>query len=150
MNDYIVSGYAAELFKEEADSRHGYTWYLPHYGVINPNKSKVRMVYDAGAEYGGTSPNEELLQGPQLNNSLIGVLFRLRKDVSSKFHRVGCAKEDTDALQFLWWTGSMGEPPNYYKMTVHLFGKADSPCIAAWALTKKARDNELEFGRHFV
>ena len=41
----------------------------------------------------------------------------------------------------------MEEPPNDYKMTVHLFGKADSPCIAARALQKKARDNELEFGK---
>ena len=33
MNDYIVSGYAVELFKEEADSRRGHTGYLPHHGV---------------------------------------------------------------------------------------------------------------------
>ena len=31
----------------------------------------------------------------------------------------------------LWWDGSSDEPPSDYKMTVHLFGKADSPCIAA-------------------
>ena len=59
------------------------------------------MVYDADAEYGGTSSNDELLQGPQLNNFFIGVLFRLRKDVSSILYRAGCAKEDTNALQFL-------------------------------------------------
>lgn len=32
----------------------------------------------------------------------------------------------------------MEEPPNDYKMTVYLFGKADSPCIAAWALRRKS------------
>lgn len=81
MND----GYAVELSKEEADSRSGHMSYLSHDGVINPNKSKVRMVYRAAAEYEGTSLDEKLLQGPQLNNSLTGVLFRLRKDVSSIF-----------------------------------------------------------------
>ena len=32
------------------------------------------------------------------------------------------------------------------KMTVHLFGKADSPCITAWALKRTAIDNRTEFG----
>ena len=31
-------------------------------------------------------------------------------------------------------------------MTVHLFGKADSPCITAWALKRTAIDNRTEFG----
>lgn len=32
-------------------------------------------MYDVAAEHGGTSLNKELLQGSQLNNSLIRVLF---------------------------------------------------------------------------
>jgi len=32
-------------------------------------------------------------------------------------------------------------------MTVHLFGKTDSPCIAAWTLKKTAKDHEHEFGK---
>lgn len=64
MNDYIVIGYAVELSKEEADSKSGHTWYIPHHGVINPNKCKVRMVYRDAGEYEGTSLNEALLQGP--------------------------------------------------------------------------------------
>lgn len=86
-------------------------------------------MYDAAAEYGGTSLNEELLQGPQLNNSLIGVLFRFRKDgvavasdIESKFHRVACAKENTDALLFSLWSEGFEKPPSDHKMTVHFFG----------------------------
>ena len=52
-------------------------------------------------------------------------------DIESMFHRVACREDDTDTLRFLWWDGSLDEPPSNYKMTVHLFGKADSPCIAA-------------------
>ena len=62
------------------------------------------------------------------------------------FHGVACREDDTDALRFLWWDGSLDEPPSDYKMTVHLFGKADSPCIAAWALQQTAADNEAAFG----
>ena len=154
INDYIVTGYAVDLSKEVADSRSGHAWYLPHHGVINPNKSKVHVVYDAAAEYQGTSLNQELLQCPQLNNSLYGVLFQFRKgvvavasDLESMFHGIGYAKENTDALGFFWWSGSMEEPPNDYKMTVNFFGNADSTCIASWAVQKTARDNESEFER---
>ena len=98
MNDYVDKRYAVKLSEEEeAASTSKRTWYLPHHGLINPNKAKVRVVYDAAAEFGGTSLNKELLQGPQLNNSLIGVRFRFRKDevavasdIKSMFHRVAC------------------------------------------------------------
>ena len=121
--------------------------------MINPNNSKVRVVYDAAARFEGTALNKELLQGPQLNNSLVGVLMRFRKneiaeasDIESMFHRVACREDDTDTLRFLWWSASLDEPPSDYKMTVHLFGKADSSCIAAWALQQTAADNKAAFG----
>ena len=154
MNEYIEKGYAKKLSQEEAQQRSAKTWYLPHHGVVNPNKEKVRVVYDAAANYGGTSLNKELLQGPQLNNTLIGVLLRFRKervavasDIESMFHRVACHEEDTDALRFLWWNKDIDKPPSDYKMMVHLFGKTDSPCIAAWALKQTAKDNKTEFDK---
>ena len=152
MDEYIRKGYARRLSFEEAAQKTDITWYLPHHGVTNPNKSKVRVVYDAAATYGGTCLNKELLQGPQMNNTLIGVLMRFRKDkvavasdIESMFHRVAYREADTDALRFLWWSGDTNEPPSDHKMTVHLFGKTDSPCIAAWALQRTATDNRSEF-----
>ena len=88
--------------------------YLPHHGVINPNKHNVRVVYGAAAEFGGTSLNRELMQGPHLNNPLTGVLIRFRKeevavatDIESMFH----AEEDTDVLRFLCWDKGIDKPP---------------------------------------
>ena len=157
MDDYIDKGYAVKLSEEEAARTSSHTWYLPHHGVINPNTSKVRVVYDAAARFAGTALNKELLRGPLLNNSLVGVLMRFRKDevavasdIESMFHRVACREDDTDALRFLWWDGSLDEPPSDYKMTVHLFGKADSPCITAWALQQTAADNENEIENEIV
>ena len=113
---------------------------------------KVRVVYDAAARFEGTALNKKLLQGPLLKNSLVGVLLRFKKsevavasDIESMFHRVACSEDDTDALRFLWWDFSSDEPPSHYKMTVLLFGKADSLCIAAWALQETAADNEAAF-----
>ena len=146
-----------KLSEEEVTRTSSHTWYLPHHGVINPNTSKVRVVYDAAARFAGTALNKELLRGPLLNNSLVGVLMRFRKDevavasdIESMFHRVACREDDTDALRFLWWDGSLDEPPSDYKMTVHLFGKADSPCITAWALQQTAADNENEIENEIV
>ena len=101
-----------KLSEEEVTRTSSHTWYLPHHGVINPKKSKVRVVYDAAARFEVNALNKELLQGPLLNNSLVGVLMRFRKnevavvsDIESMFHRVACREEDTDALRFLWWDG---------------------------------------------
>ena len=63
-NDYIEKGYAVKLSEEEAASTSDHTWYLPHHVVV----SKVRVVYNVAAVWGGTSLNKNLLQGPQLNN----------------------------------------------------------------------------------
>ncbi|XP_028402120.1 uncharacterized protein LOC114525110 [Dendronephthya gigantea] len=86
-------------------------WYLPHHPVINSNKpSKIRVVFDCAAVFRGTSLNSQLLQGPDLTNSLVGVLIRFRTDpvalmadIEAMFHQVRVTPSDYDALRFLWW-----------------------------------------------
>ena len=79
MKECIGKGYARKLSSEEAD--HLGPWYLPHFPVINQNKpGKVRIVFDAAAEYNGTSLNKNLLQVPNSTNCLIGVLLRFRQE----------------------------------------------------------------------
>ena len=40
---------------------------------------KLRIVFNAAAEFAGTSLNKNLLQGPDMTNSLVGVLLVFRK-----------------------------------------------------------------------
>ena len=68
---------------------------------------KIRVVFDCSAEYQGKSLNQQLFQGPDLTNNLIGVLIRFRKyevaymtDVESMFHQVKCPENDRDLLRF--------------------------------------------------
>jgi len=129
------------------------TWYLPHSPVLNPNKpEKVRVVFDAAAEYGGTSLNNNLLQGPDCTNNLVGVLLRFRQDhtamvadIESMFHQVKVREQDQDSLRFLGWDGGTNEDPEGNVMTVHIFGPTDSPCSANSMLKRAADDNENDF-----
>jgi hypothetical protein len=81
MNQYFDKWCAEVLSEQEARESTSKTWYLPHHGVESSYKpGKVCVVYDAAAEYGGVALNTELLQGPDLNNNLVGVLLRFRHD----------------------------------------------------------------------
>jgi len=54
----------------------GWVWYLPHFGVYHPKKpTQIKVVFDSSGEYEGVSLNGELISGPDLMNSLLGVLF---------------------------------------------------------------------------
>ena len=125
-------------------------WYLPHHPVTNPNKpGKVRVVFDCAATYKGVSLNNQLLQGPDFMNSLVGVLIRFRQenvalvaDIEAMFHQVRVQDEDCDALRFLWWSdGDLSKTPKCYRMQVHLFGATSSPSCTAYALRRTATDH---------
>ena len=88
---YISQGHAEQVFEEQAATS---GWYLPHHPVQHPHKpDKVRVVFDCGVKYPGSSLNAQLLKGPDFMSSLVGVLkrFRLEKfaivgDVEQMFH----------------------------------------------------------------
>lgn len=51
-------------------------WYLPHFGVYHPKKpDKICVVFDSAAESNRVSLNTLLLSGPDVTNSLLGVLL---------------------------------------------------------------------------
>jgi hypothetical protein len=153
MNGYIVKGFARKLSKEEALKTSPRTWYLPHHGVLNPNKpGKIRVVFDAASTCHGTSLNDNLMTGPDLLNSLFGVMQRFRlyaiaitADIEGMLHQVRVPDTDSDALRFLWKENiDQPGPPDVYKIRVHIFGATDSPTSANYALKKTALDNKAE------
>ena len=55
-------------------------WYLPLFDVYHPKKlNQIRCVFDTSAKFEGVSLNDVLLTGPDLTNSLLGVLLRFRR-----------------------------------------------------------------------
>ncbi|XP_062567165.1 uncharacterized protein LOC134229426 [Saccostrea cucullata] len=148
MKKILDEGYAVKVPDEKLTQADGRVWYLPHHGVYHPKKKKLRVVFDCAARYQGNSLNDQLLQGPNLTNTLIGTLLRFRQeevvimgDIDSMFYQVRVPDQDTSFLRFLWWED--GDPRKHvieYQMIVHLFGATSSPSCANYALRKTAQD----------
>ena len=85
-------------------------WYLPHHPVFNPSKpGKTRVVFVCTAKFRGMSLNDQLLSGPDLTNSIVGMLTRFRQeqvalaaDTEPMFHQVRVSPDNYDVFRFLW------------------------------------------------
>ena len=155
IDDLMVKDYARKVPQDQVNRNDGAVWYLPHHNVFNPKKpEKVRIVFDCAATYRGKSLNDNVVQGPDFTNSLVGVLLRFRQesvalmaDIESMFHQVRVHPKDVDALRFLWFPhGDLSKDPEESQMLVHLFGGVWSPCCASYALRKTAVDNADRYG----
>lgn len=125
-------------------------WYLPMFGVYHPKKpNKIRVVFDSSAQHHGVSLNNVLLTGPDLNNSLIGVLVRFCReavafmaDIEQMFFCFLVAVEHRNFLRFLWHKDN---DPNKevieYRMKVHVFGNSPSPAVATYCLRKSVGEH---------
>ena len=106
----VNAGYVRKVDQAELnDARVKLQWYSPHHPVINPYKpKKFRRVCNAAAKYQGVALNDKLLPGPDLLQSLIGIIFRFREhqvalsaDIEAMFLQVAVPSDDSRCLQFL-------------------------------------------------
>lgn len=149
MESMIEAGYAQIIPDDKLTENNNKTWYIPHSGVRHPRKpEKIRVVYDCSAKYQGISLNDILLTGPDLTNTLVGVLLRFRQDevavmadIAKMFHQVRVPEDDSDYLRFFWWPqGDVSKPMQKYKMTVYPFGTVCSPSTVNYAVHQTAYD----------
>ena len=142
MQDVIQKGYAETVPAAELRRCDGRVWTIPHHAVINPNKSKIRIVYDCAAKTEGQSLNNHVYQGPDQVQKLVGVLLRFRlgkigisADIAEMYYQVAVKEEDRDALRFLWWPGgNLERKPQVYRMTRQVFGGTWAPSCCTTAL----------------
>ena len=153
MQEMFDAGYAEPV--PEGSLVPGKCYFLSHHGVYSPsNPTKLRVVFDASARCKGVSLNDQLLSGPDLNNSLVGVLVRFRKehvaivcDVKKMFMQFKVLAEHRDFLCFWWWEGSrFEESPRIFRMSSHVFGAKSSPSCAAYGLRRVAEDFGSQYG----
>ncbi len=137
-------------------------WYLPIFGVYHPQKpGQIRVVFDSSAQHQNISLNNVLLSGPDLNNSLLGVLLQFRKDrvaimtdIQQMFYGFLVKEDHRNYLRFLWYSNSnLSKEVVDYRMRVHVFGNSPSPSVAIYGLRLAAQQGEQEYGTdtsHFV
>ncbi|XP_048747853.2 uncharacterized protein LOC125660050 [Ostrea edulis] len=131
-------------------------WYLPVFGVYHPKKpGQIRCVFDSSATFEGVSLNGVLLSGPDLTNSLIGVLMRFRTeqigimaDIQKMFYSFTVREDHRNFLRFLWYKDNdFNKDIIEYRMRVHVFGNKPSPAIANYALQKTAEIASETYGK---
>ena len=157
MNMLIEKGFA-RLSDKSDEEFHGKIWYIPDHGVYHPTKNKIRVVFDAAASFNGACLNHELISGPDLTSSLIGILIRFRDglvpftaDIESMFHQMGVPLQHQSCLRFVWWrNGDLNAECQTYQMKVHIFGATSSPGCANFALRRTSLDHGTEFGSRTV
>ena len=104
IDTYVEKGYAKLVQPDQLGSKENRVCYLPHHPIYQPLKGKIRIVFDCAAKQAGESLNDSFMSGPDLMNSLAGVLTRFRKepvalvaDVESIFHHVLVNHSDCNA-----------------------------------------------------
>ncbi|CAK1597532.1 unnamed protein product [Parnassius mnemosyne] len=142
INHLLVNDYARELIETHVTPN---TWYLSHFGVDNPNKCKLRLVFNAAGKVNGLCLNDYLLTRPDLLSSLLGIMLRFRErkiavtgDIKDMFLRVKVHAEDQNAVRFLW-RSSPTDRFKTYVMTSLIFGANCSPFVAQFIKNKNAR-----------
>lgn len=157
MEEVIAHGDAERVPEEDINKTP--VWYIPHHGVYHPQKpGKIRVVFDCSAKFQGTCLNDHLLTGPELTNTLLGVLCRFRRgpvaimcDIERMFHQFHVCVQDQDYLRFLWWEkGDLETQPATYRMKVHLFGAASSPGCANFGLKHIAAEGQGRFSEDTI
>ncbi|XP_063827161.1 uncharacterized protein LOC135076671 [Ostrinia nubilalis] len=141
--DHLLDNdFARELEDSQRTQR---TWHLPHFGVDNPNKRKMRLVFDAANVVDGLCLNDYLLKGPDLLTSLFGIMLRFREnqvavtgDIQDMFLRIKILSRDQNAFRFLW-RDNPTDNVRTYAMTSLLFGAKCSPFIAQFVKNKNAQ-----------
>ena len=146
----VIDGGAAEVAPPSQDGR---CWYLPLFCVRHPHKqNQIRGGFDSSAVYETVSLNRMLMSGPDMINSLLGILLRFREDevamtadVEQMFYRFHVNENDRDFLMFFWYRDN--NPDNSlieYRMRSHVFGNSPSPAIANYGLRKTVKNADKD------
>ncbi|XP_073724410.1 uncharacterized protein [Misgurnus anguillicaudatus] len=149
INKLIKAGYVTKLQPEEV-AKSEEAWYIPHHLVYH--NDKPRVVFNCSFKYQGLSLNDQLLPGPALGPSLLGVLLRFRQhqvavsaDIRGMFHQVRLLPEDRPLLRFIWRDLHCENCPDVYEWQVLPFGTTSSPCCAIFAVQQHARSNQENY-----
>ncbi|XP_064629179.1 uncharacterized protein LOC135488484 [Lineus longissimus] len=154
IDDLVARGCARKLTTEEIETYNGPVFYLSHHAVLRPEKESTpcRVVFNSAANFRGHCLNEYQCKGPNLLNSLLGVIMRFREkpiaiygDISKMYHSILISPTvDANTHRFLW-RDLENRPPDIYKKLVLTFGDKCSPAVANTALNLTAEEAAAQY-----
>jgi hypothetical protein len=147
----IEKGYIRKVPAEELDQP---GWYLPHFGVVREDRAttKVRVVYDGAAVYGGKNLNDEMWSGPKLQLDVLDILVSFRRgtvalvgDIREMFSQVTLAPEDRRFHRMLWRGLDPSSPIEVYEAVRLPFGDRAAPFLAQYVVRTHAENNKEKY-----
>ena len=150
----VQRGVTRKLTKEELINYKGPIHYISHHEVLKPDSKStpVRIMFNSSANYMGHVLNEYWAKGPDLLNSLLGILVGFREnevafigDIKKMYHTVKTTVLDQHTHRFLWRDMVTDKAPDTYGIQRVSFGDKPSATIATMALCKTAEMGSEQF-----
>ena len=150
MKEMLEMNFCRKLSQEDMENFEGPVHYIAHHAVLRPESKStpVRIVFNSSSVFQGYKLNDYWMKGPDLLNSLFGVLLRFRErevallgDISKMYHRILIPVQDQHVHRFLWRNLETHREPDVYVKTVLTFGDKPAPAMAQTALKKTAKEN---------
>ena len=147
IEDMIQRQVARKLSAEEMANYHGPVFYLDHHAVYKPDSksTKIRIVFNPTSSFMGHVLNDYWAKGPDVINSLVGVLLRFRTglyayagDILKMYHAVQTTPLVQHTHRMLWRNGDSNREPDHLALTRVTFGDKPSGAIATVAMRQTA------------
>lgn len=151
----VLDGYLEKGYAKIAPDPENTRWLLPHFAVIREDKetSKVRIVFDGAAKVQDISLNDQMHEGPKLQQDIFNVLLRFRRyqiainsDIKEMFPGVAVLPEERKYLRILWRSFEQRRP-DVIELQRVTFGVNASPFLAILTLQDHARRYQSRYPR---
>ena len=124
-------------------SHNGPVHYISHHEVLKPESKStpVRIIFNSSANYKGHVLNDYWAKGPDMINSLLGILLRENEtavvgDIRKMYHSISITLKDQHCHRFLRRDMPAEEDPKTYCMKAVDMGDRPSATIDTVALKK--------------
>ncbi|XP_068723692.1 uncharacterized protein [Montipora capricornis] len=148
MTELTEMNFARKLTKEQMMAHKGPIHYISHHEVVRPKKktTPIHIVFNSSGSYQGHHLNDYWIKGPDLLNSLFGVILRFREnevavtgDISKMYHRVLIPERDQLVHRYLRRNMETERDPDVYVKTVLTACTGYGPnCITKKRLMKQS------------
>ncbi|XP_069993225.1 uncharacterized protein [Penaeus vannamei] len=154
IREMIVCDVARQLTPDKFKDYAGPVTYIQHHEVLKPGSTStpLRIVFDSSAKYMGQSLNSFWAKGPDILNSMMGILLRFREraigiagDLSKMYNSIKLPEMEQHVHGFVWRNFRSDCEPEHYVLMSMGFGEKPSGIIVMLALKHTA---ELSMGKY--